>query len=173
MDYTSFWCQLIHLLLCRLRCPALQFPIWTASRAPVFGPTSTLVADTCTCTCQHSFYNHIKLQTIQSYYYMLATVTVLNCAWWLFHCLWLRFSIQLFAHEPIQTLFVQHRHCFHTTQIMPLTTKSLLHQQLLLLLQRRCLHHCTWHKILLLHCQVLDSELELLSVRCRVRVILY
>ena len=25
--------------------------------------------------------------------------------------------IQLFAHDPIQTLFVQHMHCFHTTQI--------------------------------------------------------
>ena len=46
LDSTSFWCRLIHLLMCRLRCPALQFPIWTASRAPVFGPTPTLVADT-------------------------------------------------------------------------------------------------------------------------------
>ena len=57
------------------------------------------------------------------------------------------------------------RSLLHYKQFKVATT----YQQLLLLLQRRWLHHCTWHhRILLLHCQILDSELELLSVRCRV-----
>ena len=42
-DFSWFICLS---LMCRLCCPALQFAIWTASRAPVFGPTPTLVADT-------------------------------------------------------------------------------------------------------------------------------
>ena len=58
-------------LMCRLRCPALQFSIWTASRAPVFGPTPTLIA------CWHIAHVNthstitVTLQTIQSRYYYI------------------------------------------------------------------------------------------------------